>query len=233
MTVSIRDVPERRRAAGTTRARRWRRSRRPCGRRAGSCSRTATASCTRSGGRTRLTRASRSPTCRTCCRGATIPAAAPASRTGSSPVSRRRSTRAGHARRREVCADAGTRYRRYSCVHGLGHAFMRIYGDELPPALSLCRALGPRMAPDCAQGAYHDYWFAVAGADQAALPSGASTDPRMLLCGPADGVCSSLLVPRVRTTVPRSSSSTRRSTSTSSAASSQVFSGRRVSPARP
>jgi hypothetical protein len=82
----------------------------------------------------------------------------------------------------EICADAGTRYRRYSCVHGLGHAFMRIYGDRLPPALALCRALGPRTAPDCAQGAYHDYWFAVAGADQAALPAGAATDPRTL-CG--------------------------------------------------
>ena len=80
----------------------------------------------------------------------------------------------------EVCADAGTRYRRYSCVHGLGHAFMRIYGDRLPPALALCRALGPGTAPDCAQGAYHDYWFAVAGADQAALPAGADTDPRTL-----------------------------------------------------
>ena len=57
---------------------------------------------------------------------------------------------------------------------------MRIYGDQLPPALTLCRALGPRTAPDCAQGAYHDYWFAVAGADEAALPSGAATDPRTL-----------------------------------------------------
>jgi hypothetical protein len=80
-----------------------------------------------------------------------------------------------------VCADAGTRYRRYSCVHGLGHAFMRIYGDRLPPALDLCRALGPP-APDCAQGAYHDYWFAVAGADEAELRPGAVTDPRDL-CG--------------------------------------------------
>ncbi len=79
-----------------------------------------------------------------------------------------------------VCADAGTRYRRYSCVHGLGHAFMRIYNDRLPPALALCRALGPGTAPDCAQGAYHDYWFAVAGADQAELPAGAATDPRTL-----------------------------------------------------
>ena len=79
-----------------------------------------------------------------------------------------------------ICSDAGTRYRRYSCVHGLGHAFMRIYNDHLPPALALCRALGQGTAPDCAQGAYHDYWFAVAGADQAALPAGADTDPRTL-----------------------------------------------------
>ena len=79
-----------------------------------------------------------------------------------------------------VCSDAGTRYRRYSCVHGLGHAFMRIYNDHLSPALALCRALGHGTAPDCAQGAYHDYWFAVAGADQAALPAGAATDPRTL-----------------------------------------------------
>jgi len=80
-----------------------------------------------------------------------------------------------------VCEDAGTRYRRYSCVHGLGHAFMRIHDDRLGPALDLCRALGPP-APDCAQGAYHDYWFAVAGADEAELPPGAVTDARQL-CG--------------------------------------------------
>ena len=80
-----------------------------------------------------------------------------------------------------VCADAGTRYRRYSCVHGLGHAFMRMHGDRLAPALDLCRALGPP-APDCAQGAYHDYWFAVAGADEAQLPPGAVTNARDL-CG--------------------------------------------------
>ena len=80
-----------------------------------------------------------------------------------------------------LCADAGTRYQRYSCVHGLGHAFMRIYGDRLPPALDLCRSLG-EPAPDCAQGVYHDYWFAVAGADEATLPAAAVTDPRSL-CG--------------------------------------------------
>jgi hypothetical protein len=80
-----------------------------------------------------------------------------------------------------LCAAAGTRYRRYSCIHGLGHAFMRLYGDRLEPALGLCRALGAS-APDCAQGAYHDYWFAVAGADDATLPDDAVTDPRAL-CG--------------------------------------------------
>ncbi len=79
-----------------------------------------------------------------------------------------------------VCRRAATRYQRYSCVHGLGHAFMRIHGDQLVPALSLCSALGPRLAPDCAQGAYHDYWFAVVGADDARLPEGAVTDPRRL-----------------------------------------------------
>jgi hypothetical protein len=81
-----------------------------------------------------------------------------------------------------VCTNAGTRYQRYSCVHGLGHAFMRVYGDRLAPALALCRSLGSRLAPDCAQGAYHDYWFAVVGADDASLPEGATRDPRRL-CG--------------------------------------------------
>ena len=73
----------------------------------------------------------------------------------------------------DVCADAGTRYRRYSCVHGLGHAFMRVHGDRLAPALALCTGPRPQGAPDCAQGAYHDYWFAVVGADETALPPGA------------------------------------------------------------
>ena len=75
-----------------------------------------------------------------------------------------------------ACDGAGTRYQRYSCVHGFGHAFMRLYEDQLEPALELCTALGSE-APDCAQGAYHDYWFAVVGADEAALASDAVTDP--------------------------------------------------------
>jgi hypothetical protein len=81
-----------------------------------------------------------------------------------------------------VCTDAGTRFQRYSCVHGFGHAFMRLYDDVLEPALKLCSALGPQASPDCAQGAFHDYWFAVVGADEATLPEGAVTDPRAL-CG--------------------------------------------------
>ncbi len=81
-----------------------------------------------------------------------------------------------------VCADAETRYQRYSCTHGFGHAFMRIHGGRLASALDLCRALGPGAAPDCAQGAFHDYWFAVIGADDATLPEEPVTDPRRL-CG--------------------------------------------------
>jgi hypothetical protein len=81
-----------------------------------------------------------------------------------------------------VCDGAGTRFQRYSCVHGFGHAFMRLYEDQLEPALELCTALGPQEAPDCAQGAYHDYWFAVVGADEATLSEAAVTDPRRL-CG--------------------------------------------------
>jgi hypothetical protein len=85
----------------------------------------------------------------------------------------------------EVCADAGTRYQRYSCIHGLGHAFMRLHGDRLEPALDLCRALG-EPAPDCAQGAYHDYWFAVVGVDDAELPGPAVRDPRVLCAAQPD-----------------------------------------------
>ena len=81
-----------------------------------------------------------------------------------------------------ACDGAGTRFQRYSCVHGFGHAFMRLYEDQLEPALKLCTALGPQVAPDCAQGAYHDYWFAVAGADDAKLSDEAVTDPYRL-CG--------------------------------------------------
>ena len=86
--------------------------------------------------------------------------------------------RPGEAAR--VCGSARTRYQRYSCIHGFGHAFSRVYGAGLEPALDLCRALGPQAAPDCAQGAYHDYWFAVEGVDDAPAPDEPRTDPREL-----------------------------------------------------
>jgi hypothetical protein len=85
-----------------------------------------------------------------------------------------------------ACAKAGTRWQRYSCVHGFGHAFMRLYADQLEPALELCTALGPDTAPDCAQGAYHDYWFAVVGADDATLREQPVTDPRRLCASQPD-----------------------------------------------
>jgi hypothetical protein len=78
-----------------------------------------------------------------------------------------------------VCGETETRYQRYSCTHGFGHAFMRLSEEEIAPSLALCGRLGPAGA-DCAQGVYHDYWFAVAGLDSATAPDDAETDPRRL-----------------------------------------------------
>ena len=88
--------------------------------------------------------------------------------------------------RRPREAAAGLRERRnpVSPLQLRARARARVHAHLRRPSCrrrsALCRALGPRTAPDCAQGAYHDYWFAVAGADQAALPAGAATDPRTL-----------------------------------------------------
>ena len=87
-------------------------------------------------------------------------------------------SRPGEAAR--VCGESGTRYQEYSCVHGFGHAFMRVYGSRTDAALDLCSGLGRRAAPDCAQGAYHDYWFAMAGYDDTEPPAEAIRDPRAL-----------------------------------------------------
>ncbi|MGH3011268.1 MAG: hypothetical protein ACRDMY_05405 [Gaiellaceae bacterium] len=80
-----------------------------------------------------------------------------------------------------VCDETDTRYRRYSCIHGFGHAFMRLVREDLPAALELCSALGAE-APDCSQGAFHDYWFAAIGADDTTPPETLVDDPREL-CG--------------------------------------------------
>jgi hypothetical protein len=86
--------------------------------------------------------------------------------------------RAGGASAAEVCGSASSRMQRYSCIHGFGHAFMRLNKDNLGPSLVMCRALGSSAAPDCAQGAYHDYWFAAKGLDDA--PSQPAVSPREL-----------------------------------------------------
>jgi hypothetical protein len=82
----------------------------------------------------------------------------------------------------KLCATSETRYQRYSCTHGFGHAFMRLNNDKIEPALQMCRQLGSRAAPDCSQGVYHDYWFAVNGIDSTTKPKDAVTEPRAL-CG--------------------------------------------------
>lgn len=105
--------------------------------------------------------------------------------TAIAPTIMREGPRAAEA----ACAQSATRYQRYSCVHGMGHAYMRFYDEALAPALRLCRTLGEDAAPDCAQGAYHDYWLAVAGQDGAKRPQSATTDVRALCHSqPADFV---------------------------------------------
>ena len=81
-----------------------------------------------------------------------------------------------------ACRHSATRYQRYSCIHGLGHAYMRAYMDTLAAALPLCEALGPDDAADCAQGAFHDYWLALQHLDGTPRSGQAATSPRAL-CG--------------------------------------------------
>ncbi len=80
-----------------------------------------------------------------------------------------------------VCAQAATRYERYSCVHGFGHAFMRLTGEHVKPSLALCLRLGRSWGLDCAGGVFHDYWLAVKGYDNTVSPGPRPvTDPRKL-----------------------------------------------------
>ena len=82
-----------------------------------------------------------------------------------------------------VCARLPTRYREYTCVHGLGHALMRAYHGNLGQSVRACRALRPAFAPDCAQGAFHDYWISFRGADGTERPDGVSASPRVICDG--------------------------------------------------
>jgi hypothetical protein len=78
------------------------------------------------------------------------------------------------------CVALPTQYRRYTCVHSLGHALMRGYHETLFLAVGACTKLGARFAPDCAQGAFHDYWIALRGADQTTSPVQAVRSARTL-----------------------------------------------------
>ena len=81
-----------------------------------------------------------------------------------------------------TCTQLPTRFRRYTCVHGSGHAFMRGFHSQLRDAVSACNTLGLMRAPDCAQGAFHDYWIALGGADGTTAPEKAHASPESV-CG--------------------------------------------------
>jgi len=83
----------------------------------------------------------------------------------------------------QACARLPTRYRAYTCVHGLGHALMRAYHGNLGQSVRACRTLRPASAPDCAQGAFHDYWISFRGADGTTPVRGANASPRVVCDG--------------------------------------------------
>src|SRR5919197_1483279 len=87
-----------------------------------------------------------------------------------------------------ACRKASTRYQRYSCVHGLGHAYMRLFGETVEPAIAACSALGPTDAADCAQGAFHDYWIAAAFLDRPPKRVPESGRDLLALCRGLDGL---------------------------------------------
>lgn len=81
-----------------------------------------------------------------------------------------------------ACRELPTRFREYTCVHGAGHAFMRGYHGSLGPSVGACNSLGPSRAPDCSQGAFHDYWISLGGGDGTATPDNVDSSPESV-CG--------------------------------------------------
>lgn len=81
-----------------------------------------------------------------------------------------------------TCSSLPTRFREYTCIHGSGHALMRGYHGALRASVDACNTLGKVAAPDCAQGAFHDYWIALGGGDGTTAPEGADTSPESV-CG--------------------------------------------------
>ncbi len=88
---------------------------------------------------------------------------------------------AGPKKAAAMCTRLSTRFRRYTCIHGLGHAYMRVYAEQIPFAIAMCRQLGRANAQDCAQGVFHDYWISRAGRDHTVHTAGPSS-PRVV-CG--------------------------------------------------
>jgi hypothetical protein len=80
----------------------------------------------------------------------------------------------------KTCVALPTRVRSYTCVHSLGHALMRGYHESLFLAVHACSKLGALYAPDCEQGAFHDYWIALRGDDDASSPLHPVHSPRKL-----------------------------------------------------
>lgn len=91
--------------------------------------------------------------------------------------------RSGGSAAANACAGLPTRYREYTCVHGLGHALMRAHHGDLGEAARACRGLRRAYAPDCAQGAFHDYWISLRGADGTTRPRHANRSPRSICDG--------------------------------------------------
>jgi hypothetical protein len=78
------------------------------------------------------------------------------------------------------CNALPTRYRQFTCMHSLGHALMRGYHETLFLAVQACARLGSRYAEDCEQGAFHDYWISLRGADDTTSPLQVVRSPRKL-----------------------------------------------------
>ena len=62
------------------------------------------------------------------------------------------------------------------CVHAGG------FHSQLRDAINACNELGPANAPDCSQGAFHDYWISLGGGDGTSTPENADDSPESV-CG--------------------------------------------------
>ena len=140
----------------------------------------ATCSCTWSAGSGRWSITSPSTGCRKSFRARTIRAAPPGFGMGLVMALGPQIISTGGKSALKTCVALPTRWREFTCVHSLGHALMRGYHETLFLAVHACSRLGARYAPDCEQGAFHDYWISLRGADDATSPMHAVRSPRKL-----------------------------------------------------